>query len=97
MTGHRKIDIEPLREIGWATWDPIGLGGPANSWQADEYDTYLLQAAGQIANGRSDDQVADYLINIETEHMGLGAAPGIRERALKVAAAIRRYIETVCN
>ncbi len=86
-----KIDLEPLRRIGWAKWDPIGLGGPDHGWPADEYDAYLLNAAGQIANGRSDEEVADYLVKIETENMELADAPGFRERALEVAAAIRRH------
>jgi hypothetical protein len=90
MAKHAKIRLEPLREIGWRDWDPIGPGGPV-----DEYDTYLLQAAGQIANGRSDDEVADYLVQIETNHMGLGMVSGVRERALATAAAIRAYVKSL--
>jgi len=41
------------------------------------------------------DQVATYLVMIEAEWMGLGHAPGIEERALQVATAISRYVESV--
>ena len=90
MARHSKIKLEPLREIGWRDWNPIGAGLPA-----DEYDTYLLNAAGQIVNDRSDDAVADYLVSVEIEQMGLDPAPGVRERALVVASAIRVYVETL--
>jgi hypothetical protein len=90
MARHPKINLEPLREIGWRDWNPIGAGLPA-----DEYDTYLLNAAGQIVNGRSDDAVADYLVSVEVEQMGLDPAPDVRERALVVASAIRAYVQTL--
>ena len=95
MTDRPAIQLSCLREIGWAKWDPIGVGGPDNGWPADEYDTYLLQAAGQLWNGQSDDEVADYLIKIETENMGLEAVAGIRSRALEVARTLREYLETL--
>jgi hypothetical protein len=87
--------LSRLREIGWAKWDPIGVGGPDHGWPADEYDTYLLQAARLLWSGKSDQEVADYLVEIETEHMGLDAVPGIRLRAFDVAKAMRDYVETL--
>lgn len=95
MTTRPTFQLSRLREIGWAKWDPIGVGGPDHGWPADEYDTYLLQAAGQLWNGRSDEDVADYLIKIETESMGLEAVPSIRSRALDVARAMREYVEAL--
>lgn len=90
MEERPKIRLEPLREIGFRDWSPIGAGVPI-----DEYDTYLLRAAGQIVNGKPDDAVADYLISVEVEDMGLGAEPGLRERALVVASAIRSYVRSL--
>jgi hypothetical protein len=95
MSDRPTIQLSRLREIGWAKGDPIGVGGPDHGWPADEYDTYLLQAAGQLRNGHSVAEVADYFVKIETEHMGLEAAPGIRERALEVAEAVRDYVEAL--
>lgn len=93
MTNHPTLKLSHLREIGWAKWDPIGVGGPDHGWPADEYDTYLLNAAGQLWNGRPDEEVADYLVKIETEHMGLTAVSDIRPRALAVAQTMRSYVE----
>lgn len=90
MARHPKIKLEPLREIGWRDWNPIGAGLPA-----DEYDTYLLNAAGQIVNGRSDDAVADYLVTVEIDQMGLDPAPGVHERAMVVASKIRSYVQSL--
>lgn len=95
MHSRPKFQLSKLREIGWSKWDPIGLAGTDNGWPADEYDSYLPQAAGQIWNGSSDEAVADYLIKIETEHMGLTAAPDIRSRAVDVARSLREYVETL--
>lgn len=95
MSSTPKFQLSKLHEIGWSKWDPIGLAGLENGWPADEYDGYLLQAAGQIWNGSPDDVIADYLIKIETEHMGLIAAPGIRLRAVGVARGLREYVETL--
>jgi len=93
MTNRPPFQLSRLREIGWAKWDPIGVGGPDHGWPADEYDTYLLQAAGQIWNGSSVEEVAEYLGTIETEHMGLTTAEDIQPRALIVAKSIREYVE----
>ena len=56
------------------------------------YDSYLLQAAGRLWNGASQGEVADYLVSIETDYMGLGEAPGVRQRALKAADALNSYV-----
>lgn len=95
MTNQPTFQLSRLREIGWSKWDPIGLAGTDGGWPADEYDGYLLRATGQLWHGGSDEAVADYLIEIETKHMGLTAVPGIRARALGVAAALREYVETL--
>ena len=95
MTSVPTFQLSRLRAIGWGKWDPIGVGGPDYSWPADEYDTYLLNAAGQLWNGRTDEEVADYLVQIETESMGLEAVSGIRSRALEVTKSIRDYVKTL--
>lgn len=90
-----KLKLSRLRDIGWSIWDPIGLLGSEQSWGdedclsfADEYDSYMMQAAGQLRRGVADADVAKYLVQIETEHMGLGSGRGILERAEQVVAAI---------
>ncbi len=95
MTAQPTFQLSRLREIGWLTWDPIGLGGPDRGWPADEYDSYLLQAAEKLWHGKTDEAVADYLIEIETGHMGLAATPSVQARALEVARALRGYVETL--
>ena len=52
MVERPKIRLSRLRDIGWTTWDPIGLLGQDQLWEdisyADEYDSYLLRAAGML-------------------------------------------------
>lgn len=94
-SGHPRIKLSRLRDIGWTMWDPIGLLPPDASWSdeechafADEYDAYLLHAAGRLRNGDTQDEVVAYLAEIEENHMGLGKSPVARERAKAVVAAI---------
>ncbi|SPF75446.1 hypothetical protein ALP8811_00434 [Aliiroseovarius pelagivivens] len=93
---HPKIDLSRLRDIGWRLWDPIGLMSDGENWNddeylsfVDEYDTYLMNAAGQLRRGASDAEVVSYLVKVETEFMGLNQAPGVRARAETVVEEIR--------
>jgi hypothetical protein len=94
MTAAPKFELKRLREIGWSMWDPIGIGA-FDDCPGDEYDPYLVQAAGQVWRGHSDQEVADYVLIIETEHMGLSPEAGVGSRALAVAKAIRKYVDTL--
>lgn len=96
---HPRVKLSKLRDIGWALWDPIGLMGSdgffsgkwseeANLRIADEYDTYLISAASQLRRGEPRKQVVSYLVQIESEYMGLGEGPTSLERAEAVVAAI---------
>ena len=98
MATPTALDIRRLREIGWALWDPIGLSQMGDDlWKddgpvADEYDRYLVSAAEQRLGGASLEQIADYLVTIEIEWMGLSPAPGVRARAVQVAEALSDYV-----
>ena len=82
-----KAFLAALREIGWSAWDPIGLSSERAHCE-DEYDSYLLAASGKLANGASEDKVADYLVFIENEHMGMPKSDKVRIRALSTAGRI---------
>ena len=90
---HPQIRLSRLRDIGWRCWDPIGLseidGGWENSAAADEYDSYLMKAAGMVRRNEGDNAAAQYLVWVESEHMGMGIVPSTRSRAEATVAAIR--------
>lgn len=92
MIARPKLRLSRLRDIGWALWDPIGLNDFQGDWSqvsyADEYDSYLIKVAGMLRNERSIREAVDYLVRIETEHMGLSLSPLTRERALLVVQTI---------
>ena len=90
-----RFKLSRLREIGWAHWDPIGLSSlldEGNDSIVDEYDSYLLQAAGRLWNGAARGEVTDYLVEVERDHMGLGEGPRSHTRAVETVAAIGEYI-----
>lgn len=90
MRARPRFDIGKLREIGFEQWDPIGVPVPE-----DEYDTYLLKAAGNLWNGEGVEKVAEYLVKVEVDWMGLSLVPGVRERARQVAGAISGYVQSL--
>ena len=96
MSARPRFELSLLREIGWKIWDPIGLrdfeGTPD-----DEYDSYLLKAAGLLWNGSSEGQVTDHLVDVETEQMGLVDAQDARQRAENAVSALSRYISELRN
>lgn len=94
MRARPKLDVSRLRQIGWSRWDPIGLNG-ADGRPDDEYDSYLLQAAGRLWNGATEDEVVGYLVTVQVEQMGLGPGAGVQERACETAGALADYVATL--
>ena len=61
----------------------------------DEYDGYLLQAAGRLRRGEPRSEVIAYLVETETGHIGLPLNETTRNRAEATVAAINDYLETL--
>ena len=76
MSNSPKVRLSRLRDIGFHDWDPIGLLAEGETWDhkgfADEYDSYLLEAASLIRRGTPESEVVDRLVWVEVEHMGVG-------------------------
>jgi hypothetical protein len=91
MANHPKIRLSRLRDIGWRHWDPIGLntGGWKNSGAAEEYDSYLVKAAGMVRHNEGDEAAVQYLISVETDHIGIERRADTQSRAAATVAAIR--------
>ena len=93
-----RVKLSILRDIGWEKWDPIGLlpmVGEGSKWDhpdnlhfANEYDRYLVSAASQLRRGADAEDIINYLIRIEADHMGMGIGPSTRPRAKSVVKAI---------
>lgn len=62
---------------------------------SDKFDRYLATAASRLWNGGSDGEVADYLVTVETERLGVDTGSGMRERVLHLVRGIRCYLETL--
>jgi hypothetical protein len=95
--GHRiKVRVSRLRDIGWTEWDPIGLQRP-EGWEddpaADEYDSYLLQAAGILINSGSESEAVEHLVWAEAQHMGLGVTATTRARAARTVKLLGDYVD----
>lgn len=96
MPTRPSLKLSILRDIGWREWDPIGLQSLEGGWQqstaADEYDSYLIHVAVRLQNGEADKPNVDYLLEVESQHMGLGGTSTATTRARATVAAIREYV-----
>jgi hypothetical protein len=96
MKNPPQIELSRLRDIAWDQWDPIGLRSPSRSWREhqapDEYDGYMLRLVGKIQHQEPDEEAARYLVQMETEHMGLRETSSTQERALATVRAVRAYV-----
>ena len=99
MSSLQPLQLSRLRDIGWTKWDPIGLLSQGEAWDqqpfADEYDGYLLQAAGRLRRDWKEADAVEYLMRMETEHMGLRITPTTRLRAEATAKAILAYVKDI--
>lgn len=101
MTDRAKIKLSRLREIGWSFWDPIGLREISGSdWKnggacADEYDSYLMEAAVMLRRGDAPSTVVAYLIDTETGHIGLTPNETTASRAEATVAALSDYLASL--
>ena len=73
-------------------WDPIGVGGEPEA--QDEYDGYVPAVYRLLISRASEDEIFDYLWQLETEHMGLC---GNRQRTRAFAARLLRLIDEAEN
>lgn len=71
---HRKIKDVLLQD-----WDPIGVQAIPEA--QDEYDGYIPMVHSMLIARRPVNEVFEYLVWLETEHMGL-AADGQRTQSI---------------
>jgi hypothetical protein len=70
-------------------WDPIGVISDSHQ---DEYDGYAPELIGMLDAGASVQFIADWLISLGTEHMGLGDVD--RQHTMSCAKALVEFWET---
>ena len=77
------LDLLDLRAILMRDWDPIGVQDEPRV--ADEYDDYARAIIGLLQTDASAAVIANYLLMVERERMGLSGDP---TRAANVAEKI---------
>ncbi len=74
-----KADVDAIRSIFMAEWDPIGCGVPD-----DEYDGYIPGVYHLIQARSTTEELAAHLLEIETQRMGLTGRPEVSRRVAKL-------------
>jgi hypothetical protein len=71
-------------------WDPIGVAGAPGA--RDEYESYLPQVFKLLRGGAERDEIADYLVRVETESMGMATGRTRAQNAATVLVEWRDWI-----
>jgi hypothetical protein len=75
-----------VREILMREWDPIGVAGSPEA--ADEYDSYVGKVYVMLMDDRAaKEQIAAYLYDVATNHMGLSSSGRMAERCRAASVA----------
>jgi hypothetical protein len=94
VKGRELVRVEPAGRI-WLTiqdqirdvlnrdWDPIGVADVVE----DEYEMYIGHIYSLLAKDTTEQAIADHLLTIELERMGLAGTP--MNQLLRVAANLR--------
>ena len=85
----KRSGASGLRQILMEEWDPIGVRGVPEA--ADEYDSYLPSIVSRLGNNMGDEQVAEYLTEIEEVQMGLIPSDAARKRNGRLAELLRAW------
>jgi hypothetical protein len=80
---HDRARRKQVHRLFSAEWDHVGITGGQETH--DEYDDYALHAYSMAAHGKTAEEIADYLVKMEAEYMGLGQRPGRRELCRAIA------------
>lgn len=63
----RRLYYKAIREVFLKDWNPISVPGLPE----DEYDNYIPQVYGMLIQGKSEQEIVNYLWRIESERMEL--------------------------
>jgi len=76
-----------VKELFWREWDPIGINDAPGA--EDEYDRYADKAYVMLMDEeRTAEEIAEYLYDISSEHMGLGKSLLLKELAIDIASKL---------
>jgi hypothetical protein len=84
LDGRAWLTIQDeIRSVLNTDWDPIGVVGDGI---ADEYDMYIGRIYSLLLSGASEQAIAEHLLSIEVDRMGLTSTP--LDRLLNVAVKL---------
>ena len=79
-----------MDEVIHYIWDPIGISDLPSA--RDEYKSYLPKVFKMLIDESSNEEIVEYLLEIETERMGLNQN---RDNAKRVVEILNEYKEKI--
>jgi len=93
MSPHQSELYRRVDEILHYLWDPIGIAGIPEA--RDEYNSYASPVFSRLVNPSENGEIANYLIKIEGEWMGLSVSQKARDRAAEIEDILKNYKEVI--
>jgi hypothetical protein len=81
-----RQNLHRMRRIAERHWDAYGPAAQGVT------DPYLVSAVRQLEHGKTVTAVADYIVCVEIDCLGLDTGNGIRERAMELVRALKALI-----
>lgn len=85
MELYRRTD-----EVLHYLWDPIGVAGSPGA--RDEYEGYLPTVFSLLTKGAGQEEIAEYLVSLERDRMGLEGNLPNAEQAAEILIEYRTWI-----
>ena len=79
--------LEAVKVLLWEQWDPIGVNAIGDA--RDEYDSYAFSVWQMLLRNASVEDIAAYLSDLETGHIGLSSDSGRARAVAREAVRLR--------
>ena len=89
----RQKELELFKqcdEILYYVWDPIGCDG--NPAARDEYSSYVKRTVELLLAEKSEEELANHLLQLQMQHMGMKPDPERAEKAADLLVGSYKWI-----
>ena len=90
---HQHLLRKRIDEVLHYMWDPIGVAGTPEA--RDEYDSYIPRIYGMLLQGMKEQEISNYLKEVETESMGMTFTPEADKRNNEISELLVSWMDRI--